>query len=68
MTLHAQALELVLRRAGLRTLSLTPATIAAGSAARSARSTRALSCCTGGAPLDDVARLIYAVRSARAPA
>jgi DNA-binding transcriptional MerR regulator len=62
-TLHAQALELVLRRAGLRTLSLTPATDRArlGRAIR-ALEPRAVVLC-GRAPLDDVARLIYAVRS-----
>jgi DNA-binding transcriptional MerR regulator len=62
-TLHAQALELVLRRAGLRTLSLSPATDRArlGRAIR-ALEPRAVVLC-GRAPLDDVARLIYAVRS-----
>jgi MerR family transcriptional regulator, light-induced transcriptional regulator len=62
-TLHAQALEVVLRRAGLRTLSLTPAT----DRGRLGRATRALDpravVLCGRAPLDDVARLIYAVRS-----
>jgi DNA-binding transcriptional MerR regulator len=62
-TLHAQALELVLRRAGLRTLSLSPATDRArlGRAIR-ALEPRAVVLC-GRAPLDDVARLIYSVRS-----
>ena len=62
-TLHAQALELVLRRAGLRTLSLTPATDR-GRLGRAIRALepRAVVLC-GRAPLDDVARLIYAVRS-----
>ena len=62
-TLHAQALELVLRRAGLRTLSLTPATDR-GRLGRAIRALgpRAVVLC-GRSPLDDVARLIYAVRS-----
>jgi len=62
-TLNAQALELVLRRAGLRTLSLTPATDR-GRLGRAIRALepRAVVLC-GRAPLDDVARLIYAVRS-----
>ncbi|HEY1593266.1 MAG TPA: MerR family transcriptional regulator [Solirubrobacteraceae bacterium] len=62
-TLHAQALELVLRRAGLRTLSLSPATDR-GRLGRAIRALepRAVVLC-GRAPLDDVARLIYAVRS-----
>lgn len=62
-TLHAQALELVLRRAGLRTLSLTPAIDRArlGRAIR-ALDPRALVLC-GRPPLDEVARVIYAVRS-----
>ena len=61
-TLHAQALELVLRRAGLRTLSLTPATDR-GRLGRAIRALdpRAVVLC-GGAPLDDVARLVYAIR------
>lgn len=63
-TLHAQALELVLRRAGLRTLSLSPATDRARlSRAIRALEPRAVVLC-GRTPLDDVARLIYAVRSA----
>ena len=62
-TLHAQALELVLRRAGLRTLSLSPATDRARlSRAIRALEPRAVVLC-GRTPLDDVARLIYAVRS-----
>ncbi len=62
-TLHAQALELVLRRAGLRTLALTPATDR-GRLGRAIRALdpRAVVLC-GRAPLDDVARLVYAVRS-----
>ena len=42
--LHAQALELVLRRAGLRTLSLPRAIDPRGSAARCARSSRGAVC------------------------
>ncbi len=63
-SLHAQALELVLRRAGLRTLSLSPATDR-GRLGRAIRALepRAVVLC-GSAPLDDVARVIYAVRSA----
>ena len=62
-TLHAQALELVLRRAGLRTLALTPATDRErlGRAIRALHPSAVVLC--GRAPLDDVARLIYAVRS-----
>jgi DNA-binding transcriptional MerR regulator len=62
-TLHAQALELVLRRVGLRTLSLTPATDR-GRLGRAIRALepRAVVLC-GRAPLDDVARLIYTVRT-----
>jgi DNA-binding transcriptional MerR regulator len=62
-TLHAQALELVFRRAGLRTLSLTPATDR-GRLGRAIRALdpRAVVLC-GRAPLDEVGRLIYAVRS-----
>jgi DNA-binding transcriptional MerR regulator len=62
-TLHAQALELVLRRAGLRTLSLTPATDR-GRLGRAIRALdpRAVVLC-GQAPLDEVARLIYTVRT-----
>jgi DNA-binding transcriptional MerR regulator len=62
-TLHAQALELVLRRAGLRTLSLSPATDR-GRLGRAIRALdpRAVVLC-GHPPLDAVARLIYAVRS-----
>jgi len=66
--LHAQALELVLRRAGMRTLSLSPA-IDRG---RLGRALRALApsgvvLSGSGLPLDEIARLIYAVRSS-APA
>jgi len=62
-TLHAQALELVLRRAGLRTLSLMPATDR-GRLGRAIRALdpRAVVLC-GRAPLDVIARLIYSVRS-----
>jgi DNA-binding transcriptional MerR regulator len=62
--LHAQAFELVLRRAGVRTLSLTPAV----EPQRMGRALRALVpgavVLTGrGAPLDSIGRLVYAVRS-----
>ena len=62
-TLHAQALELVLRRAGLRTLALTPATDRGrlGRAIRALEPSAVVLC--GRAPLDALARLIYAVRS-----
>jgi DNA-binding transcriptional MerR regulator len=62
-TLHAQAFELVLRRTGLRTLSLTPATDRGrlGRAIRALEPSAVVLC--GRAPLDDVARLIFAVRS-----
>jgi DNA-binding transcriptional MerR regulator len=64
-TLHAQALELALRRAGLRTLSLSPA-IDRG---RLGRALRALDpsgvvLSGSGISLDEIARLVYAVRSA----
>ena len=64
-TLHAQALEVVLRRAGLRTLSLTPAIDPGrlGSALR-ALQPRALLLTGTGATLDEIARLVYRVRSA----
>jgi MerR family transcriptional regulator, light-induced transcriptional regulator len=63
-TLHAQALELVLRRAGLRTLSLSTAT----DRARLGRALRALDpkavVLSGqGVSLDEIARIVYAVRS-----
>jgi MerR family transcriptional regulator, light-induced transcriptional regulator len=62
--LHAQALEVVLRRAGLRTLSLTPAI----EPSRLGRALRALEpkamILTGRrVSLDSVGRLVYAVRS-----
>ncbi len=62
--LHAQALELVLRRAGVRTLSLTPAI----EPTRLGRALRALEpnavVLTGrGVALDSIGRLVYAVRS-----
>jgi MerR family transcriptional regulator, light-induced transcriptional regulator len=61
--LHAQALELVLRRAGIRTLTLTPAV----EPRRLGRALRALEpravVLTGrDASLDAIARLVYAVR------
>ena len=62
--LHAQALELVLRRAGLRTLLLTPSI----ETSRLARALRALDpsavVLTGRrVSLDSIGRLVYAVRS-----
>jgi hypothetical protein len=62
--LHAQALEVILRRAGLRTLSLTPAI----EPTRLGRAVRALEpravVMTGrGVPLQSIGRLVYAVRS-----
>lgn len=62
--LHAQALEVVLRRAGLRTLTLTPAV----ELTRLGRAVRALEpaavILTGRrASLDMIGRLVYAVRS-----
>jgi hypothetical protein len=62
--IHAQALELVLRRAGLRTLSLTPAI----EPTRLGRALRALDpvavVLTGQrVSLDSIGRLVYAVRS-----
>jgi len=64
--LRVQALELLLRRAGLRTLTLTAAT----EPARLGRALRALrpdALVLGGtrASLDAIGRLVYAVRSAR---
>ncbi len=64
--LRVQALELLLRRAGLRTLALTAAT----EPARLGRALRALrpdALVLGGthASLDAIGRLVYAVRSAR---
>jgi DNA-binding transcriptional MerR regulator len=62
--LHAQALEVVLRRAGLRTLALTPSI----ELARLGRALRALNpsavVLTGRrVSLDSIGRLVYAVRS-----
>jgi len=64
--LHVQALELMLRRAGLRTLVLTAATEPArlGRALRALRPD-ALVLGGGRASLDTIGRLVYAVRSAR---
>jgi DNA-binding transcriptional MerR regulator len=64
-TLYGQALELALRRAGLRTLSLSPAI----DRARLGRALRALApsavVLSGrGLALDEVARLVFAVRGA----
>jgi DNA-binding transcriptional MerR regulator len=63
-TLHAQALEVVLRRAGLRTLSFTPAIDRSrlGSALR-ALDPRIL-ILAAGTMLDEIARLVYRVRGA----
>jgi DNA-binding transcriptional MerR regulator len=61
--LHAQALELVLRRAGLRTLSLTGAVepTRLGRALRAVHPSAVV--LTGrAAPLDAIGRLVYAVR------
>jgi hypothetical protein len=63
-SVHAQALELMLRRAGLRTLSLTPAI----EPSRLGRALRALEptaiVLTGHrVSLDAIGRLVYAVRS-----
>jgi len=63
-SIHAQALEVVLRRAGLRTLSLTPSI----ELTRLGRALRALSpkavILTGQrVSLDSIGRLVYAVRS-----
>ena len=63
-TIHAQALEVVLRRAGLRTLTLTPAI----ELQRLGRALRALDpkavVLTGRrVSLDSIGRLVYAVRS-----
>ncbi len=62
--LHAQALEVILRRAGLRTLSLTPAV----ELTRLGRALRALDpkavILTGQrVSLDSIGRLVYAIRS-----
>ena len=63
--LHAQALELLLRRAGLRTLALTPA-IDTGRLARALRvlDPRAVVLTGKRASLDAIGRLVYAVRGA----
>lgn len=63
--LQVQALELMLRRAGLRTLVLTAATEPAR-LGRALRALRPSALVLGGtrASLDDVGRLVYAVRSA----
>jgi DNA-binding transcriptional MerR regulator len=62
--LHAQALELILRRLGLRTLVLTPGVEAArlGRALRALRP-NALVLAGRRASLDAIGRLVYAVRS-----
>ena len=62
--LHAQALELMLRRAGLRTLALTPAIDPTRLGARCACSSRERVVLTGRrASLDAIGRLVYAVRA-----
>jgi DNA-binding transcriptional MerR regulator len=63
-SLYAQALDLVLRRAGLRTLSLTPAIDPArlGRAVR-ALAPRAVILTGSSATLDTIGRLVYAVRA-----
>jgi DNA-binding transcriptional MerR regulator len=63
--LHAQAVELLLRRAGLRTLALTPA-IDTGRLARAVRvlEPRAVILTGRRASLDAISRLVYAVRGA----
>jgi DNA-binding transcriptional MerR regulator len=62
--LHAQALEVVLRRAGLRTLSLT-ATIEPNRLGRALRALapRAVVLAGKGTTLESIGRLVYAVRS-----
>jgi DNA-binding transcriptional MerR regulator len=61
---HAQALELALRRAGLRTLSLTPA-IDLGRLGRALRAVDPTAVVLTGrrVSLDSIGRLVYAVRS-----
>jgi MerR family transcriptional regulator, light-induced transcriptional regulator len=63
--LHAQALEILLRRAGLRTLALTPA-IDTGRLARALRVLEPSAVVLTGrrASLDAIGRLVYAVRGA----
>jgi DNA-binding transcriptional MerR regulator len=62
--LHAQALEVVLRRAGLRTLSLTPA-IDPGRLGRALRALDPAAVVLTGRriSLDSIGRIVYAVRS-----
>jgi hypothetical protein len=62
--LHAQALELILRRSGLRTLSLTPA-IDPGRLGRALRALRPRAIVLTGRwiSLDVIGRVVYAVRS-----
>jgi hypothetical protein len=61
--LHAQALELMLRRSGLRSLTLTPA-VEADRLARAARALRPAAVVLSGrrTSLDQIGRLVYAVR------
>jgi DNA-binding transcriptional MerR regulator len=65
--LHVQALELMLRRAGMRTLVLSTATEPAR-IGRALRALRPQALVLGGprASLDAIGRLVYAVRSAQA--
>ncbi len=61
--LHAQALELMLRRAGLRTLTLSPAVDATRLVcALRALTPKALVLTGRGMPLDCIGRLVYSVR------
>ncbi len=61
--LHAQALELMLRRAGLRTLTLSPAVDATRLVcALRALAPKALVLTGRGMPLDCIGRLVYSVR------
>jgi len=62
--IHAQALEVVLRRAGLRTLSLTPA-IEPGRLSRALRALDPAAVVLTGrrVSLDSIGRVVYAVRS-----
>ncbi|MGH2871207.1 MAG: MerR family DNA-binding transcriptional regulator [Solirubrobacteraceae bacterium] len=64
-SLYAQALELVLRRAGLRTLALTPA-IEVARLGRALRALRPAAVVLTGrrVTLDSIGRVVYAVRSA----
>ena len=67
--LHVQALELILRRAGLRTLVLSPA-VEPAQLARAARAVRPTAVVLSGhrISLDAIGRLVYAVRGVVAEA